>query len=366
MENDDVCSNLFLSEVELDVLRKILGKIKFTQPLHIFSDLILFLEKRGCKEPMENDDVCSNLFLSEVELDVLRKILGKIKFTQPLHIFSDLILFLEKRGCKEPMENDDVCSNLFLSEVELDVLRKILGKIKFTQPLHIFSDLILFLEKRGCKEPMENDDMNNNFLSSLSIFANFLLFSYKSDIFLYYYLLKKYFYFLLYYTNNYLCLYLNFVNSLYSIIYYLYLSNLFFFKILIDITLVDNINMKLHKRFKLVYNLYSLKFNFRILLNTFINIMEPVYSIHLLYSNANWAEREIWDLFGIFFINHFDLRRILTDYGFKGFPMRKDFPVSGYIEVWYDDNIQDIIYKPLKLMQEMRFYHIISPWSYLL
>lgn len=101
----------------------------------------------------------------------------------------------------------------------------------------------------------------------------------------------------------------------------------------------------------------------RILLSAFTQENEFVATITGLFSCANWAEREIWDLYGIRFLNHIDLRRILTDYGFRGFPFRKDFPLTGYIELRYDDEKGDIVYEPVELAQEMRFFNFASGWE---
>lgn len=133
------------------------------------------------------------------------------------------------------------------------------------------------------------------------------------------------------------------------------------FTTLIDLTCIDNIEKK--NRFCLVYNLLSYKFNFRIKVCVEISEMETVPSIVNLYNASNWLEREVWDMFGIFFSNHPDLRRILTDYGFSGFPLRKDFPLTGYLEVRYNDEKKRIVYENLELAQEFRFFNFISPWE---
>ncbi len=132
------------------------------------------------------------------------------------------------------------------------------------------------------------------------------------------------------------------------------------FKTLISITAVDY--PEDNKRFEINYFLLSFKLNQRIILKINTNDIIPVVSITNLYKSSDWYEREIWDLFGIFFTNHPDLRRILTDYGFEGFPFRKDFPQSGFTEVRYDDQKKYVLYEPLELAQEYRSYNFISPW----
>ena len=86
-------------------------------------------------------------------------------------------------------------------------------------------------------------------------------------------------------------------------------------------------------------------------------------SLNSLFPSANWLERETWDMFGVFFKNHPDLRRILTDYGFEGFPLRKDFPLSGYTEVRYDDEKKRVVLEPLQITQEYRYFDFLSPWE---
>ena len=101
----------------------------------------------------------------------------------------------------------------------------------------------------------------------------------------------------------------------------------------------------------------------RILIKMTIDEEDGTQTITDLFSVAGWHEREIFDLFGINFIGHKDLRRILTDYGFKGHPLRKDFPVTGYVEVRYDENLQKVVYEPVKLDQEFRTFDFLSPWE---
>ena len=132
------------------------------------------------------------------------------------------------------------------------------------------------------------------------------------------------------------------------------------FKLLSCISGVDLINC--NYRFCVVYDLLSLTYNSRLRVKVFVNEITSVDSIVDLYINSNWWEREIWDLYGIYFINHPDLRRILTDYGFEGYPMRKDFPLSGYVELKYDQNKKRIVVEPLQLSQEFRSFTFEIPW----
>ena len=117
------------------------------------------------------------------------------------------------------------------------------------------------------------------------------------------------------------------------------------------------------KRFEVVYELMSLAWNARIRVKTEVDEFEGVDSVSSLYKSALWSERETWDLYGIFFHNHPDLRRILTDYGFEGHPLRKDYPLSGYTEVRYDDSQKRVVYEPLQLTQEFRSFDLMSPWD---
>ena len=133
------------------------------------------------------------------------------------------------------------------------------------------------------------------------------------------------------------------------------------FKQLIDITAVDYPENK--KRFKIVYLLLSHEFNQRILVSYFINENEKISSLVKIFPSANWMEREIFDMYGIKFNDHPDLRRILTDYGFEGFPLRKDFPLTGHNEVRYSEEHKKVIYEPVKLEQNYRNFDYESPWE---
>jgi len=151
------------------------------------------------------------------------------------------------------------------------------------------------------------------------------------------------------------------IEALYSTILYLKTNNKCRFKQLIDITAVDYPEKE--KRFKLVYLLLSHENNLRILIN--INIDEKLHvpSITKIFPSANWMEREVFDMYGISFKDHPDLRRILTDYGFEGYPLRKDFPLTGHTEVRYSEEHKKVIYEPVKLDQEYRHFDFESPWE---
>jgi len=129
---------------------------------------------------------------------------------------------------------------------------------------------------------------------------------------------------------------------------------------LIDYTVVDYPGKKL--RFEVILLILSLFWNFRFKIRLFTNELLSLESITHLYKIAFWQEREIWDMFGILFQNHTDLRRILTDYGFLGHPLRKDFPLTGYNELFFDDFKRHIITAPVSLAQEYRFYEFNNPW----
>ena len=133
------------------------------------------------------------------------------------------------------------------------------------------------------------------------------------------------------------------------------------FKQLIDITAVDYPQEE--KRFKVVYLLLSHENNFRITIKTNIDEKTKVPSITKIFPSSNWMEREIFDMYGISFKDHPDLRRILTDYGFNGFPLRKDFPLTGHTEVRYSENEKKVISEPVKLDQEYRDFDFESPWE---
>jgi NADH-quinone oxidoreductase subunit C len=133
------------------------------------------------------------------------------------------------------------------------------------------------------------------------------------------------------------------------------------FTTLVDITAVDWPERE--KRFELVYHLLSMSLNARIRVKAALREDEIAPSITAVFPSANWYEREVFDMYGILFSGHPDLRRILTDYGFRGHPLRKDFPTTGYVEVRYDEDQKRVIYEPVALTQEYRMFDFMSPWE---
>ena len=133
------------------------------------------------------------------------------------------------------------------------------------------------------------------------------------------------------------------------------------FKQLIDITAVDYPENQ--KRFKMVYLFLSHELNQRIILSFYINENQQIPSLTKIFPSANWMEREIFDMYGIKFTDHPDLRRILTDYGFEGYPLRKDFPLTGHTEVRYSEDKKKVVYEPVKLEQNYRNFDFESPWE---
>ncbi len=132
-------------------------------------------------------------------------------------------------------------------------------------------------------------------------------------------------------------------------------------KMLVDVCGVDYPSRE--ERFEVVYNLLSLRQNHRVRVKVTTDEDTPVPSVAEVFSSANWFEREVWDLYGVFFADHPDLRRILTDYGFEGHPLRKDFPMTGHVEVRYDDEEKRVVYEPVRLPQEFRSFDFLSPWE---
>ena len=133
------------------------------------------------------------------------------------------------------------------------------------------------------------------------------------------------------------------------------------FQMLIDITAVDYPERA--ESFEVVYNMLSLKQNQRIRVKVTTDEETPVPSVSDVFPSAGWYERECWDMYGVFFSDHPDLRRMLTDYGFDGHPLRKDFPLTGYVEVRYDDEQRRVVYEPVSLRQDFRSFDFLSPWE---
>jgi NADH-quinone oxidoreductase subunit C len=133
------------------------------------------------------------------------------------------------------------------------------------------------------------------------------------------------------------------------------------FTTLVDITAIDHPERT--ARFDMIYHFLSMYKNHRIRLKVAIRAEDMVPSIHAIHPSANWFEREVFDMFGILFSGHPDLRRILTDYGFRGHPLRKDFPTTGYTEVRYDEVQKRVVYEPVSLVQEYRQFDFMSPWE---
>ena len=151
------------------------------------------------------------------------------------------------------------------------------------------------------------------------------------------------------------------VSEIPEVIKFLKLDNKFKFKQLIDIAAIDYPNEE--KRFELVYLLLSVENNIRVKISIKFETNEKIPSIVKIFPSANWMEREIFDMYGIKFIDHPDLRRILTDYNFKGHPLRKDFPLTGFNEVRYSEKEKKVIYEPVKLEQNYRNFDFSSPWE---
>jgi NADH-quinone oxidoreductase subunit C len=135
----------------------------------------------------------------------------------------------------------------------------------------------------------------------------------------------------------------------------------FAFEQLMDICGVDWPDRE--QRFDVVYNLLSVSLNQRLRVITTTDVAQPVPSVHTIWPVATWWEREAWDLFGIVFSGQPDLRRILTDYGFEGHPLRKDFPLTGYVEVRYDEDRKQVVNEPVRLTQDFRTFDFLSPWE---
>ena len=150
-------------------------------------------------------------------------------------------------------------------------------------------------------------------------------------------------------------------DSLLDVVIFLKKNNSTKFRQLIDITAVDYIGSE--NRFKMIYLLLSHEYNLRINITFSINENEVVNSLTKIFPSANWMEREVFDMYGIKFNDHPDLRRILTDYGFSGHPLRKDFPITGHSEVRYSEEKKKVVYEPVKLEQNYRNFDYSSPWE---
>jgi NADH-quinone oxidoreductase subunit C len=133
------------------------------------------------------------------------------------------------------------------------------------------------------------------------------------------------------------------------------------FKMLVDLCGVDY--PERDQRFEVVYHLLSLKHNQRVRVKVTTDETTPVPSVTGVFGAANWYEREVWDMYGVYFADHPDLRRLLTDYGFEGHPMRKDFPQTGYVEVRYDEEQKRVVYEPVAMRQDWRSFDFLSPWE---
>ena len=169
--------------------------------------------------------------------------------------------------------------------------------------------------------------------------------------------ISKYTFMKLNYFNN------IFVNScnIFFIILLLNKNSLLNFKCAIDLIGIDFYYK--FRRFKLVYTLLNIFNSKRSCVFTSLAETSYIHTVSSVYQSFNWSEREIWDMFGIFFINNNNLRRILNDYGFKGYPLRKDFPLTGFIELYYNNSLLDICYRPVQLSQELRFFNFSSCWD---
>jgi NADH-quinone oxidoreductase subunit C len=142
---------------------------------------------------------------------------------------------------------------------------------------------------------------------------------------------------------------------------YLRIDSNCLFEMLVDVCGVDYPDRE--ERFEVVYNLLSLRHNQRVRVKVAVGEDIALPSVVEVFPSASWFERECWDMFGIFFSGHPDMRRLLTDYGFDGHPFRKDFPLTGYVEVRYDDEERRVVYEPVKLTQAFRSFDFLSPWE---
>jgi len=163
-------------------------------------------------------------------------------------------------------------------------------------------------------------------------------------------------------NNNQLLLDLKSKKDLFVFMYFLNKNTLLNYKILVDMCGVHYLQTKV--KYEIVYNLLNIKTNHRLFIKVKLDQdYDSIMSMTKLYDSANWLEREVFDMFGLKFINHPDLRRILTDYGFRGHPLKKNFPLSGYIEVRYDDSKKHLVYEPVEFAQNFRNFDIFNPWT---
>jgi NADH dehydrogenase (ubiquinone) Fe-S protein 3 len=146
---------------------------------------------------------------------------------------------------------------------------------------------------------------------------------------------------------------------LFQVVTFLKLHTTTQYKVLSDITVVDFPEKE--KRFEVVYNFLSVSYNTRIRVKTFVNEMTALPTISSIFPCSNWLEREIWDMYGVYFVNNPDLRRILTDYGFLGNPLKKDFPLTGFTETYYDSTSKTVTYNFVEVSQKQRFFISYSP-----
>jgi len=165
----------------------------------------------------------------------------------------------------------------------------------------------------------------------------------------------------LYNKSNSFYLDINSIGFIHVVLFFLRDHESCFFKLLTDILVIDY--PERDKRFTIVYCLLSLKYNTRLFARVQVDELVVIPSITSIYKCACWMEREAWDMNGIFFENHPDLRRLLTDYGFEGHPLKKDFPLTGYVEVRYDDSQKRVIYESVEMAQEYRVFNFENSWK---
>lgn len=195
-------------------------------------------------------------------------------------------------------------------------------------------------------------NMQNTVLSKTPLLENIKNLGYLQASFTYnyYYSVRRFEFFFKVYNKN-----------IFDILLTASANSLFKQNNLIDLTAFDKPGFL--NRFTVVYIILSLTYNIRINFLTKINEISSINSVTKIFFNAYWSEREVWDLFGIKFYSHPDMRRILTDYNFKGHPLRKDYPLTGFIDVFYDDKEKRVVYVPVELTQEFRIFEFKNPWK---